>query len=72
MTEDGIRLKEARTAAGLSQAALAEAAGVSAAAISKAERGIKELTAEQLEAGAGSGFSVTAGSRSGRRRHADC
>ena len=53
MTEDGIRLKEARTAAGLSQAALAEAAGVSAAAISKAERGIKELTAEQLEAVAG-------------------
>ena len=49
--ETGIRIKEARTAAGLSQAALAEAAGnVSANAISKAERGLKELTPEQLEA----------------------
>ena len=49
--ETGIKLKEARTSAGLSQAALAEAAGiVTASDISKAERGIKELTPEQLEA----------------------
>jgi transcriptional regulator with XRE-family HTH domain len=49
--ETGIKLKEARTAAGLSQAALAKEAGVvTASDISKAERGIKELTPEQLEA----------------------
>ena len=49
--ETGIKLKEARTAAGLSQAALADASGVvTASDISKAERGIKELTPEQLEA----------------------
>ena len=49
--ETGIKLKEARTAAGLSQKALADAAGVvTASDISKAERGIKELTPEQLEA----------------------
>ncbi len=49
--QDGSKIREARTAAGLSQVALAEAAGnVSASNISKAERGIKELTPEQLEA----------------------
>ncbi len=46
----GMRIKEARTTAGLSQAALAEAAGnVTASAISKAERGLRELSPEQLE-----------------------
>ncbi len=48
--ENGIGLKEARTGAGLSQAALAKAAGVTVANISKAERGIKELNTEQLKA----------------------
>lgn len=52
MTEQiGAKIKEARTAAGMSQKALAEAVdGVSADSISKAERGLKELTDEQLEA----------------------
>ena len=49
--QDGSKIREARTAAGLSQVALAEAAGnVTASNISKAERGIKELSPEQLEA----------------------
>ena len=47
----GTKIKEARTAAGLSQAALAEKAGcVTASDISKAERDLKELTPEQLDA----------------------
>ena len=49
--EIGARIKEARLAAGMSQKALAEAVdGVSASSISRAERGLKELTDEQLEA----------------------
>ncbi len=49
--ETGTRIKETRTAAGLSQKALAEAAKVvTASDISKAEHGIKELTSEQLAA----------------------
>ena len=49
--QDGAKIKEARTAAGLSQKALAEKAGcVTATDISKAERDLKELTPEQLEA----------------------
>ena len=44
-------IKEARLAAGMTQKALAEAIdGLSASDISKAERGLKELTNEQLEA----------------------
>lgn len=47
--DNGSRIKEARVAAGLSQKALAEAVeGVTATDISKAERGIKELSPEQL------------------------
>ena len=47
----GALIKEARTAAGLSQAALAELVeGVSASDISKAERGEKELSAAALKA----------------------
>ena len=47
----GALIKEARTAAGLSQAALADKIkGVSASDISKAERGEKELTNEALKA----------------------
>lgn len=47
----GTEIRKARTAAGLSQTALAGKAGcVTASDISKAERGIKELTPEQLEA----------------------
>ena len=47
----GTLIKEARTAAGLSQAALAKAAGgLSAPDIGKAERGEKELTQAQLKA----------------------
>lgn len=46
-------IKEDRTNAGLSQKALAEKAGcVTASNISKAERDLKELTPEQLEAAA--------------------
>ena len=49
--QDGAKIKEARVAAGLSQKALAEKAGcVTATDISKAERDLKELTPEQLEA----------------------
>lgn len=49
--ETGIKIKEARTAAGISQAALAKEAGcVTATDISKAERGLKELTPEQMAA----------------------
>lgn len=48
---DESMIKEARKATGMSQAALAEAAGcVTASDISKAERGLKELTPEQLDA----------------------
>ena len=52
MTEQiGALIKEARTNAGMTQKALAEAVdGVSAESISKAERGLKELTDEQLQA----------------------
>ncbi len=46
----GELIKEARTAAKLSQAALAEAAGVSASDIGKAERGEKELSQTALKA----------------------
>ena len=47
----GAKIKEARNAAGMSQKALAAAVpGVSASDISKAERGEKELTSEQLQA----------------------
>ena len=47
----GAKIREARTAAGMSQKALAEAVGdISASSISRAERGLKELTDEQLEA----------------------
>ena len=46
----GELIKEARTGAKLSQAALAEAAGVSAADIGKAERGEKELSQAALKA----------------------
>ncbi len=49
--QEGAKIKEARAAAGLSQKALAEKAGcVTATDISKAERDLKELTPEQLEA----------------------
>ena len=49
--QDGAKIKEARAAAGLSQKELAEKAGcVTATDISKAERDLKELTPEQLEA----------------------
>lgn len=44
------RIKEIRTAAGMSQESLAKAAGVSVAELSKAERGIKDLVPEKLEA----------------------
>ena len=51
MTEQiGAKIKEARSAAGMTQKELAEAVGLSAKAISEAERGLKELTDEQLEA----------------------
>lgn len=51
LIENGAGIKKARTAAGMSQAALAKEAGcVTAGDISKAERGLKELTPEQLEA----------------------
>ena len=47
----GTLIKEARTAAGLTQEQLAKkVAGVSASDISKAERGEKDLTQEQLKA----------------------
>ena len=47
----GTLIKEARTAAGLSQAALADKVkGLSASDISKAERGEKALTSEALKA----------------------
>ena len=47
----GALVKEARIAAGLTQKALAEAVdGISAKRISEAERGLKELTDEQLAA----------------------
>ena len=44
------RIKEIRTAAGMSQEALAKAAGVTTAELSKAERGIKDLAPEKLDA----------------------
>ena len=46
----GDLIREARTAAGLTQAGLAKAAGVTASDISKAERGEKELTQAALKA----------------------
>ena len=47
----GTLIKEARTAAGLTQAELAKkVTGITAQDISKAERGEKELTTEQLKA----------------------
>ena len=47
----GASIKEARLAAGMTQKELAEAVdGLSASAISKAERGLKELTPEQIAA----------------------
>ncbi len=50
----GAKIKEARNAAGMSQKELAAAVpGVSASDISKAERGLIELTPEQLQAIAG-------------------
>ena len=52
--EVGALIREARTAAGMSQKDLANAVeGISASVISKAERGEKELTPEQLKAIAG-------------------
>ena len=49
--QTGAKIKEARTAAGMTQKELAEAIdGLSASDISKAERGLMELTDEQLEA----------------------
>ena len=46
----GTLIKEARVSAGMTQKELAEAVdGVSASSISKAERGVKELTPEQLQ-----------------------
>ena len=51
MTEQiGAKIKEARLAAGMTQKELAEAVGLSAKAISEAERGLKELTDEELKA----------------------
>lgn len=47
----GVKIKAARNNAGMSQAKLAEAVdGVSVSDISKAERGLKDLTPEQLRA----------------------
>ncbi|MBQ3865214.1 MAG: helix-turn-helix domain-containing protein [Clostridia bacterium] len=46
----GDLIREARTKAGLSQAALAKATDISASDIGKAERNAKELTAAQLKA----------------------
>ena len=47
----GASIKEARLAAGMTQKELAEAVdGLSASTISKAERGLKELTDEQIAA----------------------
>ena len=49
--QTGALIKEARTAAGLSQKALAEKVeGLSASTLGKAERGDKELTPQQLKA----------------------
>ena len=49
--QTGVLIKEARTAAGMTQKQLAEKVeGLSASMISKAERGEKELTPEQLKA----------------------
>ena len=49
--ESGIKIKEARKAAGMSQESLAKATeGVTVKDISAAERGIKELTPEKLNA----------------------
>ena len=49
--ETGNKIKEARTAAGMTQTEVAKAAeGVSLKTLSKAERGMGELTPEQLEA----------------------
>ena len=57
--ETGARIRAARKAAGLSQENLAKAVeGVSAYAISKAERGEKELSPEQLKAIATAKFGV--------------
>ena len=52
MTEQiGASIKEARLAAGMTQKELAEAVdGLSASTLSKAERGLKELTDEQIAA----------------------
>lgn len=46
----GAQIKEARLAAGMTQKEVAEEVGLSAKAISEAERGLRELTDEQLEA----------------------
>ena len=50
-SQTGTRIREARTAAGMTQAELAKAVeGVSVSGIGKAERGEKALTPEQLKA----------------------
>jgi len=49
--QTGAQIKEARLAAGMTQKELAEAVdGLSARSVSEAERGLRELTAEQLAA----------------------
>lgn len=49
--QTGAKIREARTAAGMTQKELAEAVdGLSAKSISEAERGLRELTDEQLAA----------------------
>ena len=49
-TNTGARIRQARTGAKLTQAALGEAIGLSAAEISKAERGDLQLTQAKLKA----------------------
>ena len=49
-TNTGARIRQARTGAKLTQAALGEAIGLSAAEISKAERGELQLSQAKLKA----------------------
>ena len=57
--EVGARIRETRQKAGLSQAALAaKTEGISASVLSKAERGEKELSPEQLQALAAALFAL--------------
>ena len=65
---DGARLRELRTAAGLSQAKLAERAGVSRSYISEIERGRLAEVSQEVRSALGGALGDPAGLGGSRRR----